>query len=103
MSILCRYFFYLVLVGMVVLILLEVFVQDIELIMVCVKCIGKLCLGVINGVIFYFNKDLVMQEWKGFCVDFGCDLVCYFKVEVEWVEIIWGNVVLDVQINKIDV
>ena len=102
MSISRRHFLQSALAGTAVLTLPEVFAQDIESTMARVKRTGKLRLGAINGAIPYFNKDLVTQEWKGFCADFGRDLARYLKAEVEWVETTWGNAVLDVQTNKID-
>ncbi|QNB05547.1 transporter substrate-binding domain-containing protein [Herbaspirillum frisingense] len=102
MSISRRHFIQSALAGGAVLTLPEVFAQDIESTMARIKRTGKLRLGAINGATPYFNKDLVTQEWKGFCADFGRDLAKHLKAEVEWVETTWGNAVLDVQTNKID-
>lgn len=102
MSISRRHFIQSALAGTAALGMPTAFAQDIESTMARIKRTGKLRLGAINGAVPYFNKDLVTQEWKGFCADFGRDLARYLKAEVEWVETTWGNAVLDVQTNKID-
>jgi polar amino acid transport system substrate-binding protein len=58
--------------------------------------------GVINGAIPYFNKDLASGEWGGFGPDFSRDLAKDLGVKLEFVETTWGNSVLDLQANKID-
>lgn len=59
--------------------------------------------GAIAGAIPYFNKDLVTGKWEGFGPDFAEDLAKKLGAKVEFVETTWGNSVLDVQTNKIDV
>jgi polar amino acid transport system substrate-binding protein len=59
--------------------------------------------GVIAGAIPYFNKDLVSGQWEGFGPDFAESLAKKLGAKVESVETTWGNSVLDVQTNKIDV
>ena len=59
--------------------------------------------GVIAGAIPYFNKDLVTGKWEGFGPDFADSLAKKLGAKVENVETTWGNAVLDVQTNKIDV
>ena len=59
--------------------------------------------GVIAGAIPYFNKDLVTGKWEGFGPDFADSLARKLGARVESVETTWGNAVLDVQTNKIDV
>ena len=59
--------------------------------------------GVIAGAIPYFNKDLVSGKWEGFGPDFADSLAKKLGAKVENVETTWGNAVLDVQTNKIDV
>jgi len=58
--------------------------------------------GVINGAIPYFNKDLASGEWSGFGPDFSRDLAKDLGVKLEFVETTWGNSVMDLQANKID-
>ena len=59
--------------------------------------------GAIAGAIPYFNKDLVSGKWEGFGPDFAESLAKKLGARVETVETTWGNSVLDVQTNKIDV
>lgn len=59
--------------------------------------------GVIAGAIPYFNKDIVSGQWSGFGVDFGKSLADALGVQPQFVETTWGNAVLDLQSNKIDV
>ena len=59
--------------------------------------------GAIAGAIPYFSKDLVSGKWEGFGPDFADSLAKKLGARVETVETTWGNSVLDVQTNKIDV
>ncbi|MCL1960687.1 MAG: transporter substrate-binding domain-containing protein [Desulfovibrionaceae bacterium] len=59
--------------------------------------------GVISGATPYFHKDLVTQQWDGFGPDFAASLAKKLGVSVELVETTWGNAVMDLQTNKIDV
>lgn len=92
----------------VVIVIFNVFVQVVvvigfmELILVCVQWIKILCIGVVCGVVLYYNKDLVSGEWGGFMIDFVRSLVVSLNVKLDIIEIIWGNLVLDLQMYKID-
>jgi len=59
--------------------------------------------GVISGATPYFHKDLETQKWDGFGPDFAESLAKKLGVRVESVETTWGNAVMDLQTNKIDV
>jgi polar amino acid transport system substrate-binding protein len=59
--------------------------------------------GVIAGAIPYFNKNLTTGKWDGFGPDFGESLAKSMGAKAEFVETTWGNAVLDLQSNKIDV
>ena len=59
--------------------------------------------GVIADAIPYFHKDLASGKWDGFGPDFAQDLGKDLGVKVQYVETTWGNAVLDLQANKIDV
>ena len=59
--------------------------------------------GVISGATPYFHKDLVSQKWQGFGPDFAASLAQKLGTKVELVETTWGNSVMDLQANKIDV
>jgi polar amino acid transport system substrate-binding protein len=50
----------------------------------------------------YFQKDLASGAWIGACVAMGQDLAKVFDAKVEYVESTYGNSVLDLQSNKID-
>src|SRR5204863_1124356 len=50
----------------------------------------------------YFNKDLANGQWSGMCVDMAKDIASQFDGTVEYVESTYGNSVLDLQANKID-
>ena len=60
-------------------------------------------IGVISGATPYFHKDLVKNEWQGFGPDFSESLAKKLGAKVEKVETTWGNAVMDLQANKIDV
>ncbi len=58
--------------------------------------------AVIVGQEPYFHKDLTTDEWSGACVDMAKDIASKLNVKTEFVESTWGNVILDLQSNKID-
>lgn len=59
--------------------------------------------GVIADAVPYFHKDLATGKWDGFGPDFAQDLAKSLGVKVKYVETTWGNAVLDLQSNKIDI
>ncbi|MDB5817080.1 MAG: extracellular solute-binding protein family 3 [Rhizobacter sp.] len=77
--------------------------QDAETSLARVQRTKVLRLGVIASAIPYFNKDLATSKWEGFGPDFGESLAKSMGAKVEYVETTWGNAVLDLQANKIDV
>jgi polar amino acid transport system substrate-binding protein len=50
----------------------------------------------------YFNKDIATGEWSGMCVEMSKDIAGVFDAKVEYLESTYGNSVLDLQANKID-
>lgn len=50
----------------------------------------------------YFNKDLATGGWSGTCVEMAKDIAANLDAEVEYLESTYGNSVLDLQSNKID-
>ncbi len=50
----------------------------------------------------YFQKDLASGNWIGACVAMVTDLAKVWDAKVEYVESTYGNSVLDLQSNKID-
>ncbi|MGI6247415.1 MAG: transporter substrate-binding domain-containing protein [Pseudochelatococcus sp.] len=63
----------------------------------------KLRIAGIVGTEPYFHKDIATGEWSGFCVSMARDLAAAMEAEVEIIESTWGNSVLDLQANKIDI
>lgn len=59
-------------------------------------------LGAVGGGAPFTYKDLSSGEWKGFCIDFAKDVASAFDAGLEIVETTWGNAVLDLESNKID-
>jgi polar amino acid transport system substrate-binding protein len=60
-------------------------------------------IGAVAGAIPYFSKDLASGKWSGFGPDFAESLAGSLGAKVQIVETTWGNAVLDLQSNKIDV
>jgi len=50
----------------------------------------------------YFRKDLASGTWTGAGVVMAQDIAGYFDAQLEFVESTYGNAVLDLQANKID-
>lgn len=51
----------------------------------------------------YFSKDLASGQWSGFCIEMARDIAKELDSKLEIVESTWGNSVLDLQSNKIDI
>lgn len=64
---------------------------------------GALRIGVFSGTEPYYHRDLATGKWSGFCVAMGEDFAKHLGVKLELVETTWGNAVMDLQGNKIDV
>ncbi|HUB12066.1 MAG TPA: transporter substrate-binding domain-containing protein [Acetobacteraceae bacterium] len=54
------------------------------------------------GALPYFDKDLVSGKYSGACVDMANDIAKVFGAEVSYLDSTYGNSVLDLQSNKID-
>ena len=54
------------------------------------------------GALPYFSKNITSGEWVGACVPMSNDIAKIFDAKVEYVESTYGNAVLDLQTNKID-
>ena len=63
----------------------------------------KLRIAGIVGTEPYYHRDIVSNTWTGFCVSMGQDLAKSMEAELEISETTWGNAVLDLQTNKIDI
>lgn len=59
-------------------------------------------LGAVAGGAPFTYKDISSGEWKGFCVDFAKDVADAFDAKLEIVETTWGNAVLDLEADKVD-
>jgi polar amino acid transport system substrate-binding protein len=60
------------------------------------------CAGVV-GAEPYFSKNIATGEWSGFAIAMARDIAATFEAELQIVESTWGNSVLDLQADKIDV
>ncbi|MDB5947538.1 MAG: transporter substrate-binding protein [Ramlibacter sp.] len=60
-------------------------------------------IGAVAGAAPYYHKDIVSGEWQGFMIDFAKSLAASLGVKLDVTETTWGNSVLDLQSNKIDV
>lgn len=60
-------------------------------------------IGAVTGALPYFDKDLATGKWTGAVIEMAADLAKAFDAKVKYVESTWGDSVLDLQTNKIDV
>lgn len=63
----------------------------------------KLRIAAIAGGAPYYQKDVATGQWRGFYIDISKALADELEAELEIVESTWGNTVLDLQANKIDI
>ena len=64
---------------------------------------GKtLRIAVLPGELPYFSKDLVAGTWSGACIEMAKNIAGVFDAKLAFVESTYGNSVLDLQSNKID-
>lgn len=68
-----------------------------------VRSTKKLRVAGIVGTEPYYHKDIATGQWSGFCMSMARDLAKSLEAEVEISETTWGNAVLDLQANKIDI
>jgi polar amino acid transport system substrate-binding protein len=67
-----------------------------------IKASGVIRVAVIVGQEPYFHKDLPTGKWSGACIDMANDIAAKLNAKVEYVESTWGNQILDLQGNKVD-
>jgi len=67
-----------------------------------VRSSGVLRIGVVIGQAPYFTKNLVDGTWTGACLEMAADIAAKINAKVQVVETTWGNQILDLQSNKID-
>jgi polar amino acid transport system substrate-binding protein len=63
----------------------------------------QLRMAVVSGSPPYFKKDITTGEWTGAAVEMAKSIAAIWSAEVVYVESTFGNSVLDVQSNKIDI
>ena len=59
-------------------------------------------IAALPGELPYFQKDITSGEWSGACIDMAKDIAKVFDAQLAYVESTYGNSVLDLQSNKID-
>ena len=59
-------------------------------------------IAALPGELPYFQKDLATGEWSGACISMALDIAKVFDSKLEYVESTYGNSVLDLQSNKVD-
>ena len=59
-------------------------------------------IAVLPGELPYFNKDLASGTWSGMCIEMASDIAKLLDVKLEYIESTYGNSILDLQANKID-
>ncbi len=64
---------------------------------------GKLRIGAVTDGIPAFQKDIRSGDWRGIFIDISRKLAQENGLKLEIVETTWGNSVLDLQSNKIDI
>jgi polar amino acid transport system substrate-binding protein len=60
-------------------------------------------IAALPGELPYFNKDLASGTWSGMCIEMANDIAKLLDVKLEYTESTYGNSILDLQSNKIDV
>jgi polar amino acid transport system substrate-binding protein len=59
-------------------------------------------IAVLPGELPYFNKDLATGTWSGFSIEMANDIAKLLDVKLEYTESTYGNSILDLQANKVD-
>jgi polar amino acid transport system substrate-binding protein len=63
----------------------------------------ELRIAVLPGELPYFQKDLATGEWSGACISMAKDIAKVFDAKLAYIESTYGNSVLDLQSNKVDI
>src|SRR4051794_41686495 len=63
---------------------------------------GALRIAALPGEQPFFRKDLATGEWSGVAIDMAKSIAAAFNAKLEYIESTYGNSVLDLQANKID-
>src|SRR5215813_11266361 len=67
-----------------------------------IKRTKVLRIAALPGEAPYFNKEIASGGWSGMCVEMAKDIAGVFEGQVEYLESTYGNSVLDLQADKID-
>jgi polar amino acid transport system substrate-binding protein len=67
-----------------------------------IRSTKTLRIAALPGEAPYFNKDIATSEWTGMCIAMTQDIAKIFDAKIEYVESTYGNSVLDLQANKVD-
>src|SRR5580692_5181922 len=67
-----------------------------------IRSTKALRIAVLPGELPYFNKDLATGTWSGFSIEMANDIAKLLDVQLEYTESTYGNSILDLQSNKID-
>src|SRR5262249_3354788 len=67
-----------------------------------VRRTGVLRIAALPGEMPVFRKDLLTGEWSGVAIDMARNIAAGFNARLDYVESTYGNSVLDLQANKID-
>lgn len=67
-----------------------------------VKQTKTLRIAALPGEAPYFNKDVATGKWSGMCIAMANDIAGIFGGKVDYLESTYGNSVLDLEANKID-
>lgn len=63
---------------------------------------GVVRMSAIIGQEPYFNQDLISRTWSGACIEMGNNIAKLLNAKPQWVECTWGNSVMSLESNKID-
>jgi len=63
---------------------------------------GVLRIAALPGEMPFFRKDLTTNEWSGVAIDMAKSIAAALGAKLDFVESTYGNSVLDLQANKID-
>ncbi len=59
-------------------------------------------IAALPGELPYFSKDIATGEWSGSAIEMAKDIAKIWDAKLEYVESTYGNSVLDLQSNKVD-
>lgn len=63
----------------------------------------QLRMAVVSGSPPYFNKDIATGQWSGAAIEMAKSIASIWDADLAFVETTYGNSVLDLQSNKVDI